>query len=167
MRKKACPFGSKVHETLVRGTLHGELADHARSCPVCREILLIHRWMGEFRRGSAEADLREMRLPDPNALWTRAASPLPEEALVKKVLAPLRYFWISACAAVGLILLVSVSPAGGFLSSIPGLGGLASFFKAAAKEAVRPFVAAALPAAIGLLPVLLLMLMARPKAIKH
>lgn len=171
MNENECPLESKVLEALARGFLDRELADHAQSCPVCRETLTVHRWMGEFRKEFAEADLREMRLPDPKILWTQAVSPFPDEAVVRKVLGPLRFYWIAASAALSLLLalllLSLLHPGGGFLSSIPGWEALASFFKSTAKGAVRPFAAALLPAVLGLVPLLLLMFLARPKPIKN
>ena len=171
MSEHDCPLESKVLEALAGGPLAGELASHAQNCPVCRETLLVHRWMGEFRKESAEADLREMRLPDPKILWTQVASPFLDKAVVKKVLKPLRYFWIAASAALGLLLglllLSTIRPLSGFLSSIPGWEILASLFKSTAKEAVRPLAIVALPAVLGFLPLLLLILVARPKPIRN
>jgi len=163
MKENDCPLESKVLESMAEGAPDPKLAGHAENCPVCRGTLLVHRWMGEFQKESAEADLREMKLPDPKILWSRAAFPYPDEAVVRKVLGPLRFYWIAASAALILLLLSFISPAGGFLSSIPGWEALASLFKSTAKEVIRPLAAATLLAVAGLLPLLLLLLVARPE----
>jgi hypothetical protein len=167
MNENDCPLEAKVLEAQAGGSLDGDLAAHAQSCPICREALMVHRWMGEFRKESVAADLRERSLPDPEMLWTRAASPLPDEAVARKVLGPLRHFWMAASAALALLLLAAFTPLGRFLSSIPGWEALASSFKSVAKGAVRPFAVAILPAILGVLPLLLLILVTRFKPIRN
>lgn len=166
MNENSCPLVTKVLDALAGGPLDGELAAHVQSCPVCREALLVHFWMGEFQKASAAADLQEMNLPDPEILWTRAASPFPDAAVVRKVFRPLRYFWMAASATLALLLLAIFTPLGRFLSSIPGWEALASLFKSMAKGTVRPFAVVMLPAVLGLLPLLLLTLVVRFKPIR-
>jgi hypothetical protein len=166
MNENGCPLETKVLEALDGGTLDGELAAHAQNCHACRHALLVHRWMEEFRKESAAADLGEMSLPDPEILWNRATSHFPDEAVVRKVLGPLRYYRTAAFAALALLMLAIFTPLGGVLSSIPGWEALASSLKSVAKGAVQPFFVVTLPAVLGLPPLLLLVFVVRFKPIR-
>jgi hypothetical protein len=171
MTEKACPQEQKVIESLARGSLDPELTEHAARCPVCREARLVHTWMGEFREEFLKAGFPEKDLPDPEIIWARACSSrTPDPAVLEKVLKPLRVYRIAAASVVFLVVILLIlsrsHPVGGPLSTISGWGSLASAFNAVLDAAARPFAAALVPAALGLLGVIFFALVTGIKRVK-
>jgi hypothetical protein len=171
MTEKACPQEQKVIENLARGSLDPELAEHVAHCPVCREARLVHSWMREFREEFLKAGFPEKYLPDPEIIWARACSARTlDPAVLEKVLKPLRVYRIAAASAVFLIVVLLIlsrsHPVGRLLSTISGWESLASAFNAVLDAAARPFAAALLPAALGLLGIVFFALVTGTKRVK-
>lgn len=90
MKSGGCPFESEVLEALQRGALSRDLETHIKTCPVCRDILRVHHWMGRFSEKSLQDRRTFGPMPDFETLWKKAGSHRwVEKELEKKALAPL------------------------------------------------------------------------------
>jgi hypothetical protein len=92
MNEHFCEKEQQVVATLCGCARDTEILGHARSCPVCSEVLLV----SEFLRESTQLATHELSaLPDPALIWLKAQTLAREKALVRATL-PIRIARISA-----------------------------------------------------------------------
>jgi hypothetical protein len=96
MNEHFCEKEQPVVAALCGSSGDAEILGHARSCPVCSEVLRV----AEFLRESAQLATHELSaLPDPALIWRKAQNLAREKALVRATL-PIRIARISAFVAV-------------------------------------------------------------------
>ena len=105
MKERRCEKGECEKEEQVAAALCGaspnaEILAHARSCPVCFEVLLVSEFLRE-ETGFAQHELSA--LPDAGLIWRKAQALAREKALARATL-PIRIARI--CAAVVAVLAV-------------------------------------------------------------
>lgn len=92
MNEAYCEKEQQVVAALWGRSRDAGILGHARSCPVCSEVVLV----AEFLRESTQIATHELSgLPDARVIWRRAQSSAREKALVKVTL-PIRIARISA-----------------------------------------------------------------------
>jgi hypothetical protein len=118
MRKKTCHFESEVIDGLKKEKLNTEIKKHISECPICEDIVFVHRWMSQFKNRSLNAEILEKTLPDAETIWNRAQAGRADNELVKKALRPLIYPRIFSYGflIIGVVIL--------FLSSIKKIGNV-------------------------------------------
>jgi hypothetical protein len=101
MNEIYCEKEEQVIAALSGNSRDAAILTHARSCPVCSEVLLVTG----FLREEANLARHELNtLPDPALIWRRAQATAREAALVRATL-PIRIARISA-----LVVAVFVAP---------------------------------------------------------
>jgi hypothetical protein len=92
MNEAFCEKEQQIVAALCGGSRDAEILGHARSCPVCSEVLLV----AEFLRESTQIATQELSvLPDAALIWRKAQALAREKALVRVTL-PIRLARISA-----------------------------------------------------------------------
>lgn len=92
MNEAYCEKEQQVVAALYSSSRDGEILGHARSCPVCSEVLLV----AEFLRESTRIATHELSaLPDAGLIWRKAQALAREKALARVAL-PIRIVRISA-----------------------------------------------------------------------
>jgi hypothetical protein len=92
MNEDFCEKEVQVAAALCGSSRDAEILGHARSCPVCSEVLLV----SEFLRESTQIATHELSaLPDAGLIWRKAQALAREKALVRVTL-PIRIARISA-----------------------------------------------------------------------
>jgi hypothetical protein len=92
MNEHFCEKEQRVVDAFCGSSRDAEILGHARSCPVCSEVLLV----AEFLQESAQLATHELStLPDAALIWRKAQSLAREKALVRATL-PIRIARISA-----------------------------------------------------------------------
>jgi hypothetical protein len=92
MNEAFCEKEQQILAALFGGSRDAEILGHARSCPVCSEVLLI----AECLRESAQLATHELSaLPDATLIWRKAQNLAREKALVRATL-PIQIARISA-----------------------------------------------------------------------
>lgn len=92
MNEPYCEKEPEVVAALCSRSHDARILDHAHSCPVCSEVLLV----SEFLRKSAQLATQEFSaLPDAGLIWRKAQALAREEAVVRATL-PIRVARISA-----------------------------------------------------------------------
>jgi hypothetical protein len=92
MNEDFCEKEQQVIAALCGSSRDAEILGHARSCPVCSEVLLV----AEILRESRQLATHELSaLPDPALIWRKAQALAREKALVRVTL-PIRIARISA-----------------------------------------------------------------------
>jgi hypothetical protein len=92
MNEAHCEKEQEVVGALCGSLRDAEILGHARSCPVCTEVLLV----SEFLRESRQIATHELSaLPDAALIWRKAQALAREKALVRVTL-PIRLARISA-----------------------------------------------------------------------
>lgn len=92
MNEAYCEKEQQVVAALYGRSRETEILGHARSCPVCSEVLLV----AEFLRESTQIATHELSaLPDAGLIWRKAQGLAREKALVRVTL-PIRLARISA-----------------------------------------------------------------------
>jgi hypothetical protein len=92
MNEAYCEKEQQVVAALYGRSRDAEILGHARSCPVCTEVLLV----AEFLRESRQIATHELSaLPDAALIWRKAQALAREKALVRVTL-PIRLARISA-----------------------------------------------------------------------
>ncbi len=93
-----CEKEQQVVAALCGSSHDAEILGHARSCPVCSEVLLV----SEFLRESTQLATHELSaLPDAALIWRKAQALARKKALVKATL-PIRIARISAFVVAAL-----------------------------------------------------------------
>ena len=86
MNEAFCEKEQQIVAALFGGSRDAEILGHARSCPVCSEVLLVV----ELLRKSTQIATHELSgLPDAGLIWRKAQSLAREKALVRATL-PIR-----------------------------------------------------------------------------
>jgi hypothetical protein len=86
MKQQYCERDQEVAAAAAGGACDASILGHARSCPICSEILLIARLLAEDRKLAAH----EMNsLPDALTVW-RKAQTLARERAVARAGLPIR-----------------------------------------------------------------------------
>ena len=92
MNEAFCEKEQQIVAALCGGSRDAEILGHARSCPVCSEVLLV----AELLRESTQIASHGLGgLPDAGLIWRKAQSLAHEKALVRATL-PIRLAKISA-----------------------------------------------------------------------
>lgn len=110
MKKKTCPFESKVLNDLTQGQFSPELKNHVEECSLCKDSVLVYSWMNSFEGTINEDKGIGHRVPDFESLWTRARpSWTYDRELEKKAMAPLLIprLLTYIAALIGLVLLLA------------------------------------------------------------
>jgi len=163
MTTKTCPWEEQLRKALAGGKPDPTLRDHARQCPVCRDVLLVSGWMLKFRDRTLEAGQARRSVSDPLELWERApAGRLIDLKTAIKALKPLYVYrkiaWTISALGSALMLFLEFDKIKGLLASLPGLDTLAAFLKKPTETGGGPLAAAIAPAALGLAAIILLVL---------
>jgi len=133
MKNKFCEMEQRVLEGLKKGILAMDLKQHIAGCPVCRDLSLVYRWMGEFNDVSLKFH-GDISLPKADQTWETAFTPPKriDRALVKKALRPLLIpqllTYIVAAVVFGMVLFGDNPAVKKFLDDYLDLGFLAGFF---------------------------------------
>jgi hypothetical protein len=94
MNEKYCNQEQQVAAALGSSSPDPEILNHARSCPVCSEVLQVAKFLRE-ETNLAKHELNA--LPDPALIWRKAQAAAREQALLHATL-PIRIARISALA---------------------------------------------------------------------
>lgn len=119
MRKKICHLEKEVIDCLKVEKLSPEIKKHISECPICKDVVSVHKWINQFKNRTWNAEMQEKTLPAPETIWNRAyAKRKPDKALVKKALKPLMYPRVFSypILIIGVIFL--------FLSNIKEIGNI-------------------------------------------
>jgi len=164
MNKAACPLEEKARQSFAAGGGDPDLVRHAVRCPVCRDVLAVSDWMLRFRDLTLEQLEVEEPLPAPGALWdlARAGRTLDLKA-ARKALKPIEFWrkisWVIAAAGGSALVLLEFNKIKSFLASIPGFDAIAEAMRKTAEAgAASPVQQLVLPATLGLVGILLLIL---------
>lgn len=131
MKKKKCPWEKEVMEGLRKSKLKPDLQEHISECPVCKDFVQVHTWMGQFKEKTWEIDLPKKDLPDARAVWDRAfARKRPDKQLVTKALRPLIF---------PQVLTFGVFIAGSIFLGIKGVFKFGNIFDSPAAARIFPF----------------------------
>lgn len=126
MRKKTCHLEREVINGLKKEKLSPEIKKHISECPLCEDIVFVHRWMSQFKNRSWNAEILEKILPDAKTIWNRAQTRRADKELVKKALRPLIYPRILSYGfliiGVVILFLSSIKKTGNILDSNSGAG---------------------------------------------
>ena len=99
MNEHYCKREPEVAAAIGDGSCDAAILAHARSCPVCAEILLV----GTFLREGSRLSAREVAgVPDVNAVWRKAQALARERALLRATL-PIRAARIAAYSVGALV----------------------------------------------------------------
>jgi hypothetical protein len=101
MSEHNCEQEQQVAAALCSGACTPELREHARTCPVCSEVMLVS---GFLREEASLARHELSTLPDATLIWRKAQALAREKALARATL-PIRIARISA-----LVLAVLAAP---------------------------------------------------------
>lgn len=94
MNEKYCDKEQQVTAALCASSPDSESLSHARSCPVCSEVLQV----SDFLRKETSLAQHELNaLPDPALIWRKTQAAAREKALLRATL-PIRIARISALA---------------------------------------------------------------------
>lgn len=110
MSKKSCPLEQDVLERMKRGQSSHELEQHIKHCPMCRDALLVSRWLNDFKAASLPYGAARKELPDAEFIWEQArASRRVDKALLRKALRPLLIPQVLSyiAAIIGIVFLLS------------------------------------------------------------
>jgi Fe2+ transport system protein B len=119
MRKKICHLEKEVIDCLKVERLSPEIKKHISECPICKDVVSIHKWINQFKNRTWNAEMQEKTLPAHETIWKSAyAKRKPDKALVKKALKPLMYpqVFTYPILIIGVIFL--------FLSNIKEIGNI-------------------------------------------
>jgi len=119
MRKKTCHLEKEVIDCLKVERLSPEIKKHISECPICKDVVSVHKWINQFKNRTWNAEMQEKTLPAPATIWNRAhAERKPDKALMKKALKPLMYpqVFTYPILIIGVIFL--------FLSNIKEIGNI-------------------------------------------
>ncbi len=162
MKTETCPWEEKLRIALAGGGPDPALLDHARQCPVCRDVLVVSSWMLKFRDLTLDSLEAHRPLPSPHELWERSRPRPVDLGAANKALRPITVFrkiaWIFSAAGTGVLLLLEFGKIKSLLASLPGLGQLTSFLKKTAESGGGPLALAVVPAALGLAAIIILIL---------
>jgi hypothetical protein len=105
MNEDYCEREPDVAAAASGGSCDSAILEHARNCPVCAEVLLVAKILGEAKRLSAQ---EVNSVPDASAVWRKARALTREKAL-QRATRPIRTariaaFAVGACVAPLLIL---------------------------------------------------------------
>ncbi len=96
MEKKSCVFEKELLNSLRKGNLNLMAKQHLENCTLCRESMIIQRWMNNFQVEGVEKSAVK-KLPDAEYLWEKAYAPVvPGKMLEKKALIPLLFSQVLA-----------------------------------------------------------------------
>lgn len=114
MSKKSCSFEKDVIKSLNADQVKQDIKKHREECPVCKDAVLIYRWLNNFKNISRETDVMKKKLLEPESIWIGAHSlQKTDRELVKKAMRPLAFSRLFSYVVVvfGLIFLfISSSP---------------------------------------------------------
>ncbi|MFC2141551.1 hypothetical protein ACFLR7_01280 [Acidobacteriota bacterium] len=131
MKKKKCPLDKEVMEGLGEGNLNPEFQKHISECPVCKDVVQVHTWMGQFKEKTWEIDLPKKDFPDARAVWDRTfARKRPDKQLVTKALRPLIF---------PQVLSFGVFIGGSIFLGIKGIFKFGNLFDSPAAARIFPF----------------------------
>lgn len=127
MRKKICHLEKEVIDCLKAERLSPEIKKHISECPLCKDVVSVHKWINQLKNRAWNTEMQEKTLPDPETIWNRAhATGRPDKALAKKALKPLMYPQIFSfpILIIGAIFLFikNMKGMGNFVNSIVGTG---------------------------------------------
>ena len=92
MKKKICPLKKEILAGHREKKLKPELQKHASECPVCKDVVVVHTWMNQFKEESWNTDMPKKDLPDAEDVWKRVYSrKRADEQMERKALRPLIY----------------------------------------------------------------------------
>jgi hypothetical protein len=162
MKTETCPWEEKLRKALAGGGPDQALRDHARQCPVCRDVLIVSSWMLKFRDLTLDSIQAYRPLPSAQELWERSPARSLDLGAAKKALKPLYVYrkiaWIFSAAGTAVLLFLEFGKIKSLLASLPGLGQLTSFLKKTAESGGGPLALAVVPAALGLAAIIILIL---------
>jgi hypothetical protein len=131
MKKQKCPWEKEVMEGLREGNLKPDLRDHISECPVCKDAVQVHTWMGQFKENAWKTDMPNKDLPDARAVRDRAfARKRPDKQLVTKALRPLIF---------PQVLSFGVFIAGSIFLGFKGIFNFGNIFDSPAATRIFPF----------------------------
>jgi hypothetical protein len=99
MKEQYCVKEQEVTAAASDGSSNAEILNHARSCPVCSEVLLVAQFLREGVQLAAH-DLPS--LPDASIIWRKAQSLVRQKALARAAL-PIRAVRIVAFAVGAIV----------------------------------------------------------------
>jgi len=162
MKIETCPWEEKLRKVLAGGGSDQALRDHARQCPVCRDVLVVSSWMLKFRDLTLDSIPAHRPLPSAQELWERSPARPVDLGAANKALKPLYVYrkiaWLVSGAGSAALLLLEFRKIKGLLASLPGFEQLAVFLKKMAESGSGPLAQVIAPAALGLAAIILLIL---------
>jgi len=169
MKTATCPWEEKLRKALTGGGPDPALRDHARQCPVCRDVLLLSGWMLKFRDLTLDNMRAHRPLPSAQELWECSPARPIDLEVANKALKPIAVFrkiaWLVSVVASAVLLLLEFEKIKGLLASLPGLEQLAAFFKKTAESGGGPLALAIAPTALGLTAIIILILVTGMKGV--
>jgi len=162
MKTETCPWEEQLRKALAGGGPDPALRDHARQCPVCRDVLVVSSWMLKFRDLTLDSMRAHRPLPSPQELWERSPARPIDLGTANKALKPIYVYrkiaWLVSAVGSALLLLFEFEKIKGLLASLPCLESLAAFLKKTTETGGGPLAQAIAPAALGLAAIILLIL---------
>jgi hypothetical protein len=170
MKIATCPWEEQLRKALAGGGPDPALRDHARRCPVCRDVLVVSSWMLKFRDLTLDTGPALRPVRDPQEIWERApAGRTIDLGTANKALKPITVYrkiaWLVSAVGSAVLVLLEFEKIKGLLASLPGLEPLTAFLKKTAETGGGPLALAIAPAALGLATIILLILVTGMKRV--